>query len=109
VSLQKKVFVIIFCITAVAVGSALHYKNRVEQITAAQQKRNSDLLIRVQTIAQLSREIRIATYPTACDAVTKEIIGEACDLGSYMEWAGPELEQESYRLLDVVKASQKGD
>lgn len=54
-------------------------------------------------INDLARDIEIATGPGECDNNTKKIIGDDCDLGDYMEWAGPELVSRSERLSKILK------
>ncbi len=105
--LQNRVLIIMLCISLVSMAAALHYKNSLDRVTMRQKAENKNLLKRIQSLSQLSRDIRIATYPTAaCDTATKAIIGESCDLGSYMEWAGTELEQRTGKLLDEIERSQ---
>lgn len=104
--LQNRVLIIMLCISLVSMAAALHYKNSLDRVTMRQKAENKNLLKRLQGLSQLSRDIRIATYPTVCDTKTKAIIGEACDLGNYMEWAGPELEQKTGQLLDEIERSQ---
>ncbi|WP_345974702.1 hypothetical protein [Sulfurimonas sp. HSL3-7] len=58
-------------------------------------------------ISTLAKNIRIATYPSECDDLTKDIIGEECDLGNYMEWAGPALEDNTQQLLLYLQESQQ--
>ena len=63
---------------------------------------DSDTIQLVRTIADLAKDIRIVTYPGECDIMTKEIIGEECDLGNYMEWAGPKMEKQTEALLSRI-------
>ena len=57
------------------------------------------LTMQVQKLSTLAHNIRVVTYPGACDAATIAIIGEACDVGNYMEAAGTDLEFQSDALL----------
>ena len=61
----------------------------------------------VRSISALAEDIRIASYPGECDLLTKKIIGEECDLGNYMEWAGPQLEHETAKLLNQLRPLNK--
>jgi len=74
--------------------------NRLETQYRLEKERSVNI---ARDVARLAKEIRIATYPTGCDALTKEIIGEECDVGNYMEWAGPHLEGETQRLLELLR------
>jgi len=74
--------------------------NRLE--TQYRQEKESSVSI-ARDVARLAREIRIATYPAGCDAPAREILGEECDVGNYMEWAGPHLERETQRLLEQLR------
>ena len=92
----------------IATASTLHYKNRLKEFTLQKHINDKSTIALVRQIAELTKEIRIATYPTDCDDVTKEIIGDDCDVGNYMEWAGPHLEHETKQLLILLNSSQCG-
>jgi len=87
-------------------ASALYYKNRLEEFSMQKHINDKSTMELVRNILALAEDIRIATYPTDCDALTKEIIGEECDLGNYMEWAGPELENETKKLHILLSDTQ---
>lgn len=80
-------------------ASALYCRQRFEALEAATLRKERDTVALARTISTLARDIRIATYPSECDEPTKKIIGASCDLGNYMEWAGPRLENETEQLL----------
>ena len=96
--LLKTLTLLFFCSTLGSTLLALHYQSEVVQL---QQKRQKSITLAKQ-ISSFSTELRIATYPTACDEQSQAILGEACDLGNYMEWAGPHLEAESDRLVEML-------
>jgi len=79
--------------------AAFYYKSHFDALQTQYRHHNQKTRHIVIEVSQLAKDIRIATYPTACDAATKAIIGENCDLGNYMEWAGPQLEHRTQQLL----------
>ena len=83
-----------------------HAKAGLEEVTMQKHINDKSTMELVRNILALAEDIRIATYPTDCDALTKEIIGEECDLGNYMEWAGPELENETKKLHILLSDTQ---
>lgn len=99
--MQKIIILVIVTIAVIAITTSLYYKNRFEACHTRIHTLDERTLPLIRQINTLATEIRIATYPGECDAGTKEIIGEACDLGNYMEWAGPELERETNALYRV--------
>ncbi len=84
-------------------ASALHYKNSLDALKIEQLRTKKRTIILATEISLIARDIRIATYPTECDALTKKVIGEKCDLGNYMEWAGPYLEDKTERLRLILQ------
>ena len=106
--LLQNIFIIFMLLTSIlGTASALHYKNRLEEFRTQKHINDKSTMELVRSISDLAKDIRIATYPTNCDALTQEIIGESCDLGNYMEWAGPELEHETKQLLILIKDSSQ--
>jgi len=91
--------VVILISTAFCSLFALHYYNEIELMREQKHINDKSTLRLVRAISTLAEDIHIATYPGECDLLTKEIIGEECDLGNYMEWAGPTLDQEIKILL----------
>ena len=101
---QDRIIVIMLFVSITTAASTLYYKTKIEQITMQKYINDKKTMKLVRELRALAEDIRIATYPTSCDDVTKEIIGEECDLGNYMEWAAPQLEHELNQLslaLDV--------
>ncbi len=94
---------LMFLTSLLATASALHYKNTLDALRVKQHHTDKRTITLATNLNHIARDIRIATYPTECDALTKKIIGEECDLGNYMEWAAPHLERETERLLLQVK------
>jgi hypothetical protein len=86
---------------------SLYYQEKLKQVQTENMLKSKRSVALAYNIARLAKEIRIATYPTPCDALTKEIVGESCDLGNYMEWAGPHLENETEKLLLLLRDSQR--
>ena len=107
-SLQNITIVVLLIVSMLATASTLHYKNRLKEFTMQKHINDKSTIALVRQISDLTKEIRIATYPTDCDDVTKEIIGDDCDVGNYMEWAGPHLEHETKQLLILLNSSQYG-
>lgn len=87
----------------------LYYKERLDTLETQHQLKRESTLKLAHEVASLAKKIRIATYPGDCDAATKEVIGEECDLGNYMEWAGPELESEAGALLILLNDAHNND
>lgn len=102
-SIQNMLMIFLLLTSLLTTVAALHYKNSLDALKTEQQRTHNNTLILATQISLMARDIRIATYPTACDALTKKVIGEECDLGNYMEWAGPHLEEETERLLLLLK------
>ena len=102
--MQKLLTITLFITSLLASAAAIYYKSDLDLRDAQQQSNNQNIIKLVHQISALTRDIRVATYPTACDEETINIIGESCDVGNYMEWAGPELEHEAEALLIQLKA-----
>lgn len=97
---RHNIFTTLLLLTSLlSTASALHYKNSLDALRVEQHR----TIALATEVSLMARDIRIATYPTPCDALTKKVIGETCDLGNYMEWAGPHLEDETERLLRLLK------
>jgi hypothetical protein len=103
--LQNTLIILMFLFSVVGAGSTYYYKNRLETLTIDQHINNKGTIRLVREISHLARDIQIATYPTDCDQRTKDIIGDTCDLGNYMEWAGRELVQETETLSNVINST----
>lgn len=101
--MTQTIFIIIILISTI-LGSAfvLHYQWKIEEVTLQKHINDKSTLKLVRSISALAEDIRIATYPGECDLLTKEIIGDDCDLGNYMEWAGPKLEHDTAKLLSQL-------
>ena len=95
----KALTLLLFCSTLGSVLLALHYHKELDRLQNKQIKSIS----MAKALTLFSNNLRIATYPTACDTESKAILGEDCDLGNYMEWAGPHLEEETRILLEFLK------
>jgi len=95
----KALVLLLFCTTLGSSLLALHYQ---KALTTLQQKQIKSISI-AKELTNFSTNLRIATYPTVCDEKSKEILGEDCDLGNYMEWAGPHLEAETKVLLELLQ------
>ena len=101
--MQKLLTITLFITSLLASAAAIYYKSDLDLRDSQQQSNNQNIIKLVHQISTLARDIRVATYPTACDEETIKIIGESCDVGNYMEWAGPELEHETEALLIQLK------
>ncbi len=97
--LQKMLIVVMFSASLLGIGLSLHYRSRLEACNVQRRTVTNRTITLIRQINVLAKDIRIATYPTDCDVQTQKVIGKECDLGSYMEWAGPELERETGALL----------
>jgi hypothetical protein len=87
----------------VSISLTLYLYDRLNRLETQYRLEKESSVSVAGDIARLAREIRIATYPTGCDALAKELLGEECDVGNYMEWAGPHLERETQRLLELLR------
>jgi len=87
----------------VSISLTLYLYDRLNRLEAQYRMEKKSSVRLARDVARLAREIRIATYPAGCDAPAKEILGEECDVGNYMEWAGPHLERETQRLLELLR------
>lgn len=105
--LKKKLIFILFLPLLLAIATVLLCQKNLNQIKTENRLKNKNTLILAGKINTLANNIRIATYPSECDDLTKEIIGEECDLGNYMEWAGPALEDNTQQLLLYLQESQQ--
>ena len=100
--LQNIIILILLLISTLGTAFAFHYKYSLETFTMQRHINDKSTMKLVREISELTQEIRIVTYPGECDDITKEIIGDDCDLGNYMEWAGPYLEDETKQLLILL-------
>ena len=105
-SIQNVTTAVLLIVSILGTVSTLHYKNRLKELTVQKHINDKSTMVLVRKITDLAKDIRIATYPTDCDDLTKEITGEKCDIGNYMEWAGPHLEHETQQLLILLNDSQ---
>ena len=103
---QNIIIIAILISATLGSASAFHYKYRLEEMRMQHHINDRDTIHLVRAIADLAKDIRIVTYPGECDVMTKEIIGEECDLGNYMEWAGPLLEYEVKQLSHLLEANE---
>jgi len=95
--------IILTALLLASISAALYLYDRVDRLETQYRLEKKSSISIARDVARLAKEIRIATYPTGCDVPTKEIIGEECDVGNYMEWAGPHLERETQRLLEQLR------
>ena len=105
-SVQNVTTAVLLVVSILGTVSTLYYKNRLKELTVQKHINDKSTMVLVRKITDLAKDIRIATYPTDCDDLTKEITGEKCDIGNYMEWAGPHLEHETQQLLILLNGSQ---
>lgn len=92
-------------VTIVSLSLALYYYTQLQALKNSVFVQRQTLQL-AQEISVEAKNIRIATYPTPCDALTKKVIGEECDLGNYMEWAGPNLEEKTTMLVSMIKENR---
>ena len=104
--LQNIAIVILLMTSVLTTASTLHYKQRLKEIAMNKHINDKSTIALVRQITDLANDIRIATYPTECDDLTKEITGKDCDIGNYMEWAGPRLQKQVDELLILVNNEQ---
>ena len=104
--MQELLTITLLVTSLLGTATALNYKSDLNLRDAQKHINDKNTIRLVRQISELARDIRVATYPTACDDETIKIIGETCDVGNYMEWAGPQLEREAEALL--VQLTDKG-
>ena len=104
--MQELLTITLLVTSLLGTATALHYKSDLDLRETQKHINDKNTIRLVRQISALARNIRVATYPTACDDETIKIIGASCDVGNYMEWAGPELEHEAEALL--VQLTDKG-
>ncbi len=90
--------VVILLLSLSIVALSLCYRGKLAQIQTENREKRKSTIALARKIAHLAKDIRIATAPADCDTLTREIVGESCDIGNYMEWAGPHLENETAEL-----------
>jgi len=100
--MSRFVIVLLSIATVVSTLTALYYKHQLHQSTGTAQLSEA-AMVQLQQIQKHITEIRIATYPNGCDAMAQKVMGERCDVGNYMEWAGPNVENEVETLLNTLK------
>ena len=96
--LQKVLLLVMFSLTLSTSALAFYYKEQ----SNIRHKSKLEVQHHINSINKLAKEIRIATYPSTCDELTQKITGKECDIGNYMEWAGPQLEDEVQQLLVLL-------
>ena len=101
----KALTFLLLCTTIGATMLTLHYQDKLTKL----HRQHTKSISQVKKLALFSKELRIASYPTACDKQSQKILGADCDLGNYMEWAGPHLEHETKHLLETLTASSIKD
>jgi len=85
---------------------SLYYREKLTQLQTENREKRKSTVTLARKIARLAKDIRIVTSPADCDALTREIVGDSCDIGNYMEWAGPHLENETEKLFLLLSDSQ---
>jgi len=93
----------LFTLVLMLTASNYIYYTDVHQLKIAQksyQEKHKLLLLELQ---QFSQELYLAAQPYPCTQATEKLLGEHCDLGSYMEWALPQLQQHTQTLLLHLK------
>ena len=105
--IRKELIAILFLPLLSSAVTAFYYQKKLDLVKTEKSLYSQKTLMLAGKISALAKDIRIATYPSECDDRTKEIIGEECDLGNYMEWAGPALEENSQQLLLYLQGSQQ--
>ena len=102
---RKELIAILILSLLFSIATALYYQKKLNQVKTENRLRTKSTIALAGKISALAKNIRIAAYPSECDDRTKEIIGEECDLGNYMEWAAPALEDDSQQLLLYLQES----
>jgi hypothetical protein len=97
--------VVILLLSLPGIILSLYYREKLVQVQTENRMKRKNTIALARNIARLAKDIRIATCPDACDTLTKEIVGESCDVGNYMEWAGPHLENETAKLHQLLSDS----
>lgn len=104
---RKELIAILFLTLLFGIATAFYYQEKLEQVKTENRLRTKGTIALASKISELAKDIRIATYPSECDDLTKGIIGDECDLGNYMEWAGPALEDNTQQLLIYLQESRQ--
>lgn len=104
---RKELTFILFLSLLFIITTAFYCQKKLNRIRTENRLSNENALQLANKISELAKDIRIATYPSECDDLSKKVIGEECDLGNYMEWAGPALEENSQQLLLYLQASRQ--
>ena len=100
------VMVLLFLLLS-SVVSSLYYRETLAQAQTENREKRKSTAALARKISSLAKDIRIAIAPADCDALTKEVVGESCDIGNYMEWAGPHLENETAELHLLLSDSNR--
>jgi len=106
--LQNTYIAIMLTITILAVASSLHYKVKYDSLSTQTHINDKNTISLVQDISQLVNDIHLVSHYSDCSKMTQAVIGEECDLGNYMEWAGPELKRETEELSMVINSASLG-
>lgn len=99
---QKLLIISLFIITLITTASAIYYSADLSRYKSQKHINDKKTIKLVRELSLLAKDIRIVTYPTACDRETINIAGD-CDVGNYMEWAGPEMQQQVEALLSSLE------
>jgi len=106
--LNNTMIVLMLTTTIIAATSAFHYKTKFDNLSTQSHINSKSTIHLVRELSELASDIRLVTHHTDCSEITMEIIGENCDLGSYMEWAGPELAKETQALQIAINNASLG-
>ena len=106
--LQNTFITIMLAITVITSVSAFHYKVKFDSLAMQSHINNKSTMTLVRDIAQLADDIHLVSHHSDCSEMTQAVIGEECDLGSYMEWAAPELSKETKKLRSIINSTSLG-
>ena len=103
--LQNTFIAIILTTTVIAAASAFHYKVKFDSLSTQTHINDKNTINLVRDISQLVNDIHLVSHHSDCSEMTQAVIGAECDLGNYMEWAGPELKKEAEELSMLINSA----
>ena len=106
--LQNTFIAIMLTTTIITATTAFYYKDKFDTLSTYTHINDKSTITLVRDISQLVDDIHLVSHHSDCSEMTQAVIGEECDLGSYMEWATPELKKETEQLRMVINSASLG-
>ena len=104
ISLYRAVIMMLFSAIIVLTYSNYNYSKEIHQFKLSQQTYQQEHHLLLLDLQKFSQELYLTTQPYPCTLETEKLLGEHCDLGNYMEWALPELQEQTNTLLLHLKS-----